>query len=379
MDALRADDTLLRRVHLVVLAIPLGLVLVLWVLVGTPDAFRMIVFPGVAVVHGTLLAGLLTGRLTVRQTAPWVVVSPAVVLVARLLVWELVPTSRPEDLGLVVAAVAWFGVLAALAFLVFGTRRGVIVSLVGFALVEAGAAWSSVDGMLADAGTGRGPIAIVVFLAAGHVALVGVLWVLARDVEHLAAVRTRAQVLEEQATTDPLTGVANRRRLDDELQRLVAAARRYDQPLSVVLVDLDEFKAVNDTHGHEVGDQVLVATVRSLAQAVREADLLGRWGGEEFLLLAPVTDHEAACVLAERCRRLVADARVARPGVAVTASFGVATLAADDDARALMRRADLALYTAKREGRDRVVGMAEVGSLEDLGTPPAPRPAVDEA
>ena len=90
---------------------------------------------------------------------------------------------------------------------------------------------------------------------------------LARDVEHLAAVRTRAEILETQATTDPLTGIANRRRLDDELQRMVAAARRYDQPCSVVLVDLDEFKAVNDTHGHDVGDQVLVATVRRLEEA----------------------------------------------------------------------------------------------------------------
>ena len=257
-----------------------------------------------------------------RQTGPWVVLSPGVIITARLLTWELVPASRPDDLGLVIAAVSWFGVLAALAFLVFGTRRGVILSVVGFALVEAGATWSAMHGMLADAGA----VGVVVFLAAGHAALVGVLWVLARDVEHLAAVRTRAEILETQATTDPLTGIANRRRLDDELQRMVASARRYDHPFSVVLVDLDEFKAVNDTHGHDVGDQVLVATVRRLEEAVREADLLGRWGGEEFLLLAPMTDHDAACALAERARRLVASARIDRPGVHVTASLGVATL-----------------------------------------------------
>ncbi len=250
-----------------------------------------------------------------------------------------------------------------------------MISLVGLVLVELGAAWSAVDGMLA----GEGALAVVVLLGTGHVALVGVLWVLARDVDQLAAARTRTEVLEELATTDPLTGVANRRRLDDELERLVSRSRRYHLPLSVVLVDLDEFKAVNDTHGHDVGDQVLVATVDRLREAVRDADVLGRWGGEEFLLLAPVTDLTAACALAERCRELVASARVGPHGLAVTASFGVAMLGADDDARALMRRADLALYTAKSEGRDRVVGVSEVASAEDVGVPEPSRPAGEEA
>ena len=350
------EDRAVRVVHLIVLTIPLGLVLVQWATVGTPDLFRQLVFPAILVVHGALMVGLLSGRLSVRQTGPWVVGAPAVWLVARLLTWELSPATRPDHLGLVVAAVAWFGVLAALAFLVLGTRRGAIASLVGLVLVELGAGWSAIDGMLA----GQGAVGVVVFLATGHVALVGVLWVLARDVEQLAAAHARAQVLEELATTDPLTGAANRRRLDDELQRMVARAHRYGQPLSVVLADLDHFKTVNDTHGHEVGDAVLVATVSRLGEAVREADLLGRWGGEEFLLLAPMTDHEAACQLAERCRELVASVRVGGPGPTVTASLGVASLTPDDDARTLMRRADLALYTAKSEGRDRVVGMAAV-------------------
>ncbi len=110
------EDRAVRIVHLVVLTIPLGLVLAQWVMVGTPDVFRQVVFPAIVVVHGALLVGLLTGRLTTRQTGPWVVGAPAVVLVARLLTWELVPGTRPDHIGLVVAAVAWIGVLAALAF-----------------------------------------------------------------------------------------------------------------------------------------------------------------------------------------------------------------------------------------------------------------------
>lgn len=198
------------------------------------------------------------------------------------------------------------------------------------------------------------------FAPVGHAALIAVVWVLARNAERLAAARATVKLMALQASTDPLTGVANRRRLDDELGWLIAQARRHDQPFSVMLIDLDCFKTINDTHGHEVGDRVLVECVDRLQASIREADLVGRWGGEEFLLLAPFTDHEAACALAERCRRAIASSPMQHAGVTVTTSLGVASLRPDDDARALLRRADLALYTAKRDGRDRVVGIPDI-------------------
>lgn len=361
-----ADDRALRWVHLIVLAIPMVLVVVLLLIDGITEPFQLVVFPVVFGLHGTLVVGLLTRRFSLRAVGPWVVLSPTSIVVARLIVWELVPASRPDNFGLVVSALAWFAVVFALTFLVFGTRRGGILSIVGYVAVYAGAVWSATTGMLADSGS----IGVVVFLAAGHAALIGIVWVLARNVEQLAAARTRAELLELQATTDPLTGAANRRRLDDELQRMVARSDRYADPLSVVLVDLDQFKAINDAYGHDVGDEVLVATVARLRAGVREADVVGRWGGEEFLLLAPHTSHDQACVLAERCRGLVAGAPVGDPRIPVTASFGVATLGPDDDARTLMRRADLALYMAKSEGRDRVVGVPELTLAEDVGDAP---------
>lgn len=367
MPSAEADTRALRWVYIVVLAIPLVLALTVWVVTGANEPFQRIVLPSVVVVHGILIAGLLTRRTPLRLAGPVAVLSPTVILVARFMVWEFQPASRPEDVGLVVGVLGWFGVLFTLAFLVFGTRRGAAVSLAGYAIVILGAGWSARWGMLADSGS----IQVVALLAGGHAALIAAVWLLARNVEQLAAARTRADLLQLQATTDPLTGIANRRRLDEELQRLVAQARRHDQPFSVILVDLDNFKAVNDSLGHDVGDEVLVATVERLQSAVRASDLQGRWGGEEFLLLAAQTDHPAACALAERCRQAIRESPLYGDTVRMTASFGVATLGPGDDVRLLLRRADLALYTAKSEGRDRVVGMPTIIDTSDADIPHA--------
>ena len=356
------DDRAARRTYLVVLVGVLLAVVVLWVGVGATDGFRRVVFPAVVVVHVVLAIGVVTGRVPLVVVGTWLVGSMAALLLGRLGTWEFELVARPEALGASVTTVlGWFGIVFALAFLVFGTRRGAIFSLAGFALLYLAAGVSVGWGMLAEADS----IELLAFAPVGHATLITVMWVLARNVEQLAAARSRAELLEVQATTDVLTGVVNRRRLDDELQRLIAQALRYGQSLSVVLVDLDRFKEVNDTHGHDIGDRVLVEVADRLTATVRDADLVGRWGGEEFLLLAPHTDHPAACALAERCREAISRPSMPVGDVTMTASFGVATLGPDDDARSLMRRADLALYTAKSEGRDRVVGLPDVTDLGD--------------
>jgi len=361
------DNRALRWVYLVVLAIPLALVLAVWINSGVNEPFQRIVFPLVVIVHGTLMAGLLARRVPLALAGPVAVLSPTVILLVRLLVWEFQPATRPEDFGLVVGVLGWFGAMFTLAFLVFGTRRGARISLAGYAIVILGAGWSARSGMLAE----QGSIQVVALLAGGLAALLAAVWLLARNVEHLAATRTWAELLQLQATTDPLTGIANRRRLDEELQRLVAQARRHDQPFSAILVDLDNFKAINDTLGHDIGDLVLVGTVDRLQSVVRASDLLGRWGGEEFLLLAAQTDHASACALAERCRQALRASAVHGDSVHMTASFGVATLGPSDDVRTLLRRADLALYAAKSEGRDRVVGMPTITDPSDADIPHA--------
>ncbi len=162
--------------------------------------------------------------------------------------------------------------------------------------------------------------------------------------------------LRHQAATDPLTGLANRRHLLLQAELVAAQARRSGEPTGVVIADIDHFKRVNDTHGHDAGDAVLVHVARLLAANCREADLLARWGGEEFLLVLAGCDAEASRTLAERVRRLVSDSPVAVGEVRlpVTLSFGVTVAQPHEGLDEAIARADRALYASKTAGRDRV-------------------------
>ncbi|MEX2486453.1 MAG: diguanylate cyclase [Nitriliruptoraceae bacterium] len=168
----------------------------------------------------------------------------------------------------------------------------------------------------------------------------------------IVAARARAAAM---ATVDRLSGVANRARLDDELARQLARIQRSGDACSVAMFDLDDFKAINATYGHRAGDQVITEAAQRLSTACRAADLVGRWGGEEFVVIAPDTPIDDAVTLAERCRRALAASPIPPLTRAVTASVGVAEARADDDVRSLVHRADAAMYRAKQRGRDRVV------------------------
>ena len=162
-------------------------------------------------------------------------------------------------------------------------------------------------------------------------------------------------LVERQALVDGLTGLANRRATADALHAEAARAERLETPLAVVLADLDGFKDVNDAHGHAVGDEVLRVFADVLRDTVRESDVAGRWGGEEFLLLLPGADLDGAAQLAERVRDgLAARELPGVPGLRVTASFGVAEYAGEPNSEQLVAVADDALYRAKRAGKDRV-------------------------
>lgn len=347
------EEAEFRRVYLVTIAIPLAIVVVVWATTGTPSPFLRVALPALGIYLGVLLVGVWGRLLPLRLAGVLMFLAPLVLIFSRLVLWRLGLLPDIGDPGDAIALAVWIPAIFLLAFLVFGTRRGLQLSVLvylGLVVVYGPTAVAVLLGRASD------PAAIVAFtMTVSYLVLLPLMWALASRLERLVAERARAEVLAELATTDPLTGIANRRLLDDELERMIAQAHRYELPLSVVLIDLDHFKAVNDEHGHDTGDRALVQTVERVTAAVRDADLLGRWGGEEFLLLAPHTDYEAACALAERCRTAVG--RSPMEVGAVTASFGVATLDAADDARALLRRADLALYTAKQEGRDRVVGI----------------------
>jgi diguanylate cyclase (GGDEF)-like protein len=163
------------------------------------------------------------------------------------------------------------------------------------------------------------------------------------------------QIVERQALVDGLTGIANRRHCEDALTAEIARADRLGTPLTLVLADLDDFKAINDRHGHAVGDDVLREFAAVVHATIRESDLAGRWGGEEFLLLLPGADAEGGAHLADRVRRKLAEhAFLGRDGVpfTVTCSFGVAPHSSGSDERELFANADRALYRAKRRGKN---------------------------
>lgn len=180
--------------------------------------------------------------------------------------------------------------------------------------------------------------------------------------EQKVAERTREledknQELARLAITDGLTGLFNRAKLDVELALEIARAERYDSLFSVVLMDIDHFKHINDSHGHQIGDSVLIELAEILRQTTRACDKAGRWGGEEFLVVCPQTDQTGAQRLAEHQRARIAEHRFATP-CACTASYGVAQYRAGDKAATLLARADAALYRAKDAGRN-CVAVAE--------------------
>ncbi len=164
--------------------------------------------------------------------------------------------------------------------------------------------------------------------------------------------KSRELELNRQALHDHLTGTGNRRAFDHDMARCLRAAGRDGSEVSVVLFDVDHFKRVNDTHGHERGDKILRQLAQRVSAWLRASDSLYRWGGEEFCLLLPATDLEGASTLAERVRHLVAQTPL--DGLAITISLGVASLRPAEGALALMERADACLYNAKREGRNQV-------------------------
>lgn len=161
----------------------------------------------------------------------------------------------------------------------------------------------------------------------------------------------------ESALRDPLTGVNNRSSLDCSLRREIDLARRHDTPLSMVVIDVDHFKAINDRFGHLIGDCVLRDVAQTIARVVRCTDMVFRYGGEEFVVLLSNATLEGAQRLAERIRRSVESlqGRYGERTIPATISLGIACLEADDDASSLFQRADHAMLEAKKSGRNRVV------------------------
>jgi diguanylate cyclase (GGDEF)-like protein len=174
-------------------------------------------------------------------------------------------------------------------------------------------------------------------------------------VSMLAIFRRLSALAERDAAHDPLTDLLNRRSASIALDQMIESARLSGEPLSLVGLDLDHFKRINDTHGHEAGDAVLAAVAAVLTTNCRATDLVARVGGEEFLLVLHDTDETGALRVAEKVRQAISDTQIPVLDEPLTASLGVTELRADDhDQTEMLRRADRAMYHVKETGRDRV-------------------------
>lgn len=172
--------------------------------------------------------------------------------------------------------------------------------------------------------------------------------------KNLELVRANKKILEL-SRIDPLTGLANRRFFSERIQEMISLAFRRSQPLSLLMVDIDHFKQVNDTQGHDAGDRVLKEFATLMKTRTRSEDLVARFGGEEFIIAMPLADVHEAFTYAERIRRTLAEQDLLENGHSVTASFGVAGLHPGETTEDVIKRADTALYQAKASGRNRTV------------------------
>jgi diguanylate cyclase (GGDEF)-like protein len=270
----------------------------------------------------------------------------------------------------------WLPFVFILGFLVLSTKRALLLSSLFFlAMLILGAA-SCLHFLLYGLAFPDFTLLLQVYTASAF--YIAVLYLVSRIKERYISERVIANDLSKLAMTDSLTQVDNRRLLTQLLNEEVTRAERHYLPLSVLLFDLDRFKDVNDTFGHNAGDEVLQEVAGQLRLAIRTSDPFGRWGGDEFLVLATNTDGKQAVELAERLRDTLENYHFSTVGK-VTASFGVTTYQVGDSPETLIRRADMGLYKAKSCGRNRVEAVIAGVTLPLFeGDKPYPDPAPKE-
>ncbi|HEU5098864.1 MAG TPA: GGDEF domain-containing protein [Roseiflexaceae bacterium] len=245
----------------------------------------------------------------------------------------------------------WFPLVYTAAFFFLSTRHAIVGSvLVYFSLL--------IPYMLNlpfhDAAFSSSEQGLLMFnMFCSHPVYIVTLSGIAKLKTHITQASAYADILHIAASVDYLTGVANRRTTAQQLLRALEQAHRADTAMSVILLDIDHFKSINDTFGHDVGDTVLVQMSALLQEHLRASDTLGRWGGEEFLIVVNAAGAAAVAEMADRLRTVIAQHEFPQIGQ-LTASFGVAALFPSDTPESLVKRADQALYAAKQAGRNRV-------------------------
>ena len=353
-----------RSIYLGAIALSVPVVpLVMWLRWDDEPLLR-VTYPLLLTVLAALFLGLLTDRIS-ATTAERVVLSvlPVLWLVRMYAVLYLQP-----DLSLAAQVVhqsigPGVVILGIVAYLALPAREGLLVAG-GFVLACMAVVLPRVVTEMVRVGLSADVIGLLRVGVTTGVS-VALLYALATLKEQVALERARAEGNATLARTDQLTGLPNRRAIHERLQELLALSERHDRPLTLAVVDVDHFKQVNDTAGHLAGDEVLRAVVAAMSELLRDSDVIGRWGGDELIVVLPeTTAHAAAASLQRVLDQVRAEVRPPRGAAApagppmgqpVTLSAGVTERRVGDDQDRLLRRADHALYRAKEAGRDRVV------------------------
>jgi diguanylate cyclase (GGDEF)-like protein len=358
-------ETTKRRVYLWCLLVAIPTIPVVMRLRWGQEPLLPVTYTLLLLVLATTATGLLLGRLTTAQAERAVLTTIPVLWLIRL----AAVLYLQDDLAIAASTVTQsigpgFAILAVVAYLALDSRRALQLGA-GFVLggmvlvvprvlleVQAAGVTSDVLGLLRPGLTSGVTVAL--------------LYALAVLKERVAVEHAAAEVNAELARTDQLTGLRNRRAILERLTELTALSERHDRPLSVALVDLDHFKRINDDAGHLVGDRVLREVTGAIDHLLRTGDVVGRWGGDELLVVLPETTGPEAGRSMERIRQRVRREVTLRAGTAdladgptvilpVTLSVGVAQRLPGDGLDGLLGRADRALYRAKEAGRDRVM------------------------
>ncbi len=331
---------------------------------------RIAYMAGAVLMFGFLASDALIKPDAVWQTLPVRAISSAAFLALYFFSRAKDAPKRLNLLNLLASLVAGFGISIVLAMLPHGFDYGVAgLTMVIFAAVALTPAWrQALKGGAVVLAVANAVLVLTSqgWFSFGHLniyllpslALASLLSYFL-EARHLRAFVLEAE-LERRATTDVLTGVANRRHFTETAEREIDRARRYGNKLSVLMLDIDHFKRINDTYGHAVGDEVLKILPGVVKPLLRKLDFMGRLGGEEFAVMLVETDGEGAAVVAERLRKGMAAIEVRALGVHLhfTASIGCTEVRVNEQAEDLKRaleRADEALYKAKESGRNRVV------------------------
>lgn len=352
-----APKGLKRRLYLLIAAIStvtsfIGVWVYLFVLDPRNHYINVSFYTFSTLFYFGLSVAILSQSLTTRRAGPLLFVASSVTFFFILVL--TLYSGYPEKAAQIslIGVYIWFPVLYILGFLLVSAKRAFQLSLVLLGLI---ASISLPHALTSSGGEG----VLDGFSTLGHVYLshtvmIAALYFFATFQGRLEKVEEEASAFQQLAYTDELTGAPNRRQIEHRISNEMTRSLRYHRFFSVLMIDIDNFKQINDTYGHDVGDTVLKGMVLRLRSSVRSSDQVARWGGEEFLILAPETDLSEAATLAEHLRHGVAS----HPFVMqhpVTISLGVATFRGDDTLLSLIKRADDALYEAKSQGKNKVI------------------------